>query len=173
MRAAPGGERRVVVGIGANLGDRLATIEAATDRIAALEGVTFVRRSPIVETDPVGGPPQDRYLNGALLLRTALSARALLDALLGIERDLGRTRDGTRNAPRTLDLDVLWIDGETVDEADLVVPHPRLAERAFALMPLVAVAPDAADAGGVAYGALATALAEGERLVEVAAVREG
>lgn len=168
----PGGERRVVIGIGANLGDRLATIEVATDRIAALEGVALVRRSRIVETDPVGGPPQDRYFNGALLIRTALAPRALLQALLGIERDLGRTRDGTRNAPRTLDLDVLWMEGERVDEADLVVPHPRLAERAFALVPLVEVAPDAGDAAGVVYAERAAELARSARLVDVAAARE-
>jgi 2-amino-4-hydroxy-6-hydroxymethyldihydropteridine diphosphokinase len=149
--------RRVVVGIGANLGDRLASLDAATARIAAIPGVTALRRSPIVETDPVGGPPQGRYFNGAVLVETALPARAVLEALLGIERDLGRTRDGTRDAPRTLDLDILWIDGEALDEPDLVVPHPRLATRAFALVPLVALAPDAADVNGGLYASLVEA----------------
>lgn len=161
--------RRAVIGIGANLGDRLATIDAATTAVAALGGVTFVRRSPIFETDPVGGPPQDRYLNGALLVTTSLEPRDLLAGLLAIERQLGRTRDGTRNAPRTLDLDVLWIEGQVVDDADLVVPHPRLAERAFALVPLVAVAPDATDAAGILYASREPARVA---MAEVAAARE-
>jgi len=147
-------ERRVVVGMGANLGDRLDFLDQATARIGDVAGIVAVRRSPIIETEPVGGPLQGRYFNCALLIRTSLAPRALLEALLTIERDLGRTRDGTRDAPRTIDLDLLWIEGERIGEPDLLVPHPRLAARAFALVPLIDVAPDARDAAGSAYADL-------------------
>ncbi len=139
----------VVIGLGANLGDAPATIDAAMGAIGDLPGVTVVRRSSLWLTDPVGGPPQPAYCNGALAVRTALSPVQLMRGLLGIERRFGRTR-GERNAPRTLDLDLLWIEGETVrssepGEPDLEVPHPRLRERAFALVPLLEVAPNAQD----------------------------
>jgi 2-amino-4-hydroxy-6-hydroxymethyldihydropteridine diphosphokinase len=100
--------------------------------------------SSLYDTVPVGGPPQPRYLNAAARLRTALSPRELLGALLGIERSEGRERR-ERWGPRPLDLDILWIAGLFVDEPGLTVPHPRLAERAFALLPLLEVAPDATD----------------------------
>jgi 2-amino-4-hydroxy-6-hydroxymethyldihydropteridine diphosphokinase len=141
-------QRRAVVGLGSNVGDRRASLDAATARLARLDATTLVARSPVYETDPVGGPPQGAYLNAAALLRTALEPRALLDHLLAIEADLGRVRDGTRDAPRTIDLDLLWIEGVALEEEGLEVPHPRLGDRAFALVPLLDVAPDARDAGG-------------------------
>lgn len=138
---------RVVIGIGANLGERLATMRDAVARIDRLEGVAVAARSRIYETAPVGGPPQPAYFNAAILVESTLSPAALLEALLGIEVSLGRLR-GTgeiRFGPRTIDLDVLWIDGVVVDEPSLTVPHPRLAGRAFALMPLLEVAAGAVD----------------------------
>lgn len=114
----------------------------ATARIARLAPI--VARSHVWETAPVGGPPQPEYLNAAVLVDWPGAPIALLDALMAIERDLGRVRT-VPNAARTIDLDVLWIDGAIIDEPRLVVPHPRLRERAFALAPLVEVAPDAAD----------------------------
>lgn len=143
--------RRAVVGLGANLGDRQVTIDAATARLAELEVTTLVTRSPLYETEPVGGPPQGPYLNAAALLRTELEPRALLERLLAIEAALGRSRDGTRDAPRTIDLDLLWIEGVALAEDDLEVPHPRLGDRAFALVPLLDIAPDARDADGRRY----------------------
>lgn len=143
--------RRAVVGLGANLGDRRATLDAATRKLAALEGTTLVTRSPLYETDPVGGPPQDAYLNAAALLRTTLEPRDLLGRLLAIEASLGRVRDGTRDAPRTIDLDLLWMEGVVIAEEDVEVPHPRLGDRAFALVPLLDVAPDARDADDRRY----------------------
>jgi 2-amino-4-hydroxy-6-hydroxymethyldihydropteridine diphosphokinase len=132
---------RAVVGFGANLGDRLGTMRAA---LAELRHVARVdRTSHVYATAPIG-PPQPEYLNAAALVRWEGSAEGLLDALLAIEGKLGRVRR-ERFGPRTVDLDVLWIEGLAVDGERLVVPHPRLAERAFAVVPLLEVAPDARD----------------------------
>lgn len=144
---------RAVIGVGANLGDRLGSIEAAVERVARLPGVRSVRRSVLFETEPVGGPPQPPFLNGAILveLTSPVAATTLVAWLLGIERDLGRVRGPERNAPRTLDLDLLWTDGPPSEDPAAIVPHPRLHERPFALAPLVDVAPDARDPVGVLY----------------------
>jgi 2-amino-4-hydroxy-6-hydroxymethyldihydropteridine diphosphokinase len=103
--------------------------------------------SGVYETAPVGGPPQPAFLNGAILVECTLSPLALLEELQGIEKDLGRTRGpgDVRWGPRVIDLDLLWIDGVALEEPRLVVPHPRLTERAFALVPLLEVAPSARD----------------------------
>ena len=127
------------VGLGANLGDRH---EAFRRALELLPGVVEAV-SPRYETAPIG-PPQPSFLNAAVRLRTTLAPLALLDALLAVERTLGRDRaQETRWGPRTLDLDVLLWPGRTLDEPRLRVPHPRLGERAFALAPLLDVlAPD-------------------------------
>jgi len=139
------GPLRVAIGVGANLGDRMAAMRAAVALVDAVAGVRVVARSHVYETAPVGGVSQPEFLNAAVLVECTLTPLALLDALQGIEAELGRTRGPTdvRWGPRTIDLDVLWIDGLAIDEPRLVVPHPRLAERAFALVPLLEVAPDA------------------------------
>lgn len=128
------------VSIGTNLGDRAAHLDFAVAAIGALPDTRVHALSPVFETDPVGPPPQGAYLNAVARVATRLAPRALLDALLAIEREGGRER-GTRNAARTLDLDVLLYGDRIVDEPGLVVPHPRLAERAFILEPLAALAP--------------------------------
>ncbi len=139
---------RAVVGLGSNLGDRLATMRAALRELAAVARVEATSR--VYATAPVG-PPQPEYLNAAALVTWDGTARELLEALLAIEKKLGRTR-GEKWGPRTIDLDVLWIEGTAVDEPGLVVPHPHLKERAFALAPMLEVAPDARDpATGEAY----------------------
>jgi 2-amino-4-hydroxy-6-hydroxymethyldihydropteridine diphosphokinase len=136
----------VVVALGSNLGDRRATIDAAIAAIAADLDHHLVARSPLYESPPAGGPAQGDYLNGAVLFVTALPARTILDRLLTIEARLGRARpDPVRWGPRTIDLDVLWIEGEARAEPGLEIPHPRLFERPFALRPLLDVAPDARD----------------------------
>ena len=106
--------------------------------------VRVVGSSPVYATAPVG-PPQPEYLNAAVLVEWEGTAHGLLDALLGIEKSLGRTRHGERFGPRTIDLDVLWIEGLAVATPTLTVPHPRLEERAFALVPLLDVATDATN----------------------------
>ena len=128
---------RAYVGLGANLGDREATMRRAID----LLGDEVVAVSTFRETDPVGYEDQPRFLNAAVALETALTSRELLDRLLAVERELGRTRDGPRYGPRTIDLDLLMYGEEIVDEPGLRVPHPRLAERRFALEPLFELDP--------------------------------
>jgi 2-amino-4-hydroxy-6-hydroxymethyldihydropteridine diphosphokinase len=142
---------RAYVGVGANLGDRLATIHAA---IALLPGVAGV--STLRETDPFGVTGQPPYLNGAVALDTRLSARELLDTLLAVEASLGRERR-ERWGPRTIDLDLLLYGDEEIDEPGLTVPHPRLHERRFALEPLAELDPELVIPG---RGAVSQILAE-------------
>lgn len=139
MSAAP---RRVLLGLGSNLGDRRRFLR---DALASLPGVTAVSR--VFETDPVGGPGgQGPYLNLVVALDTDLPARELLRLCHRLEAAAGRVRE-EHWGPRTLDVDILWIDGETIDERDLVVPHPRMWERRFVLAPLADVAPDLLPSG--------------------------
>ena len=137
-----------MVGIGSNLGDRLGYLEFAVRKLAELTVV--VARSRTYETAPWGDVPQGPYLNAAVLVDWTKGPHALLDALLCIERDAGRVRD-VRFGPRTLDLDLLWMEGIREVSEGLEVPHPRLHERAFALWPLLDVAPFARDVHGKAY----------------------
>jgi 2-amino-4-hydroxy-6-hydroxymethyldihydropteridine diphosphokinase len=127
---------RAFLGLGSNLGDRRALLAAAVD---ALPDVVAV--SPLYETDPVGGPEQGAFLNLVVELSTARSARELLAVCAEREAAAERVRV-ERWGPRTLDVDVLWVDGEEVDAPDLVVPHPRMWERRFVLAPLRDLAPD-------------------------------
>jgi 2-amino-4-hydroxy-6-hydroxymethyldihydropteridine diphosphokinase len=130
------------VGLGANLGDRERTLRDAIEALDAVPGVRVAAVSSFRETDPVGYLDQPRFLNGAAAVETQLGPRELMDALLSVERSLGRTRDGPRFGPRTIDLDLLLYGDESVDEPGLTVPHPRLHERAFALEPLAELDPD-------------------------------
>jgi 2-amino-4-hydroxy-6-hydroxymethyldihydropteridine diphosphokinase len=134
---------RAYIGLGANLGDRDATLRAAVELLAAEPGVAVVAVSSFVETEPWGYADQPRFLNGACAVETELDPAALLIRLLAVERQLGRTRgDGHRFGPRTVDLDLLVHGDLIVDEPGLEVPHPRLVERRFALAPLAEIAPD-------------------------------
>jgi 2-amino-4-hydroxy-6-hydroxymethyldihydropteridine diphosphokinase len=132
---------RAYVGLGANLGDREATIRAALEALPGLVGVSKLR-----ETDPVGVVDQPPFLNAAAALETELTPRELLDTLLAVERELGRERR-ERWGPRTIDLDLLLYGDETIDEPGLTVPHPRLHERRFALEPLLDLDPELAIPG--------------------------
>ena len=134
----------VVVGIGANLGDRAKTIALAVVSLAALPDTEVVATSSVRETAPVGDVPQGPYLNAAVRLQTNLEPQVLMVALLEIERQFGRERR-ERWGPRTLDLDILWIAGVVMETDTLTLPHPRLHERDFALVPLIEVAKDAVD----------------------------
>jgi 2-amino-4-hydroxy-6-hydroxymethyldihydropteridine diphosphokinase len=133
---------RSFVGLGANLGNREQQIQRALALLAAEDGVEVVAVSSLRETDPVGYEDQPRFLNGAAELRTSLSARKLLERLLSVERRLGRVRGaGPRFGPRTIDLDLLLYGDQVVNVPGLVVPHPRLHERRFALEPLAELDP--------------------------------
>lgn len=127
---------RAFVGLGANLGDRERSIRAAVEALERTPGVRTVAVSKLRDTAPVGYADQPDFLNGVVELETTLSARALLDVLLAVERSLGRTRDGPRYGPRTIDLDLLLYGEELIDEPGLTVPHPALGERLFVLEPL-------------------------------------
>ena len=127
---------RAYVGLGANLGDRSAMLRAALEQLAAEPGLAVVAVSTVRETEPVGYLDQPRFLNAVAAIDTELPPRELLGRLLGIEGRLGRTRDGPRFGPRTIDLDLLLYGEERVDEPGLAVPHPRLHERLFVLEPL-------------------------------------
>lgn len=129
---------RVHIGLGSNLGDREAALRGALE----LLGDDVVAVSSFRETDPIGYLDQPRFLNAAAAVETALEPRAVLDRLLEVERELGRTRDGARFGPRTIDLDLLLYGDRVIDEPGLVVPHPRLAERRFVLEPLAELDPD-------------------------------
>ena len=133
---------RAFVGLGANLGPREVTLLRAVDLLGVEPGVDVLELSGLRETAPVGNVDQPEFLNGAVAVETSLSPRGLLDALLRVERELGRVRDGTQWGPRTIDLDLLVYGDEVVDEPELRVPHPRLHERRFALEPLAELDPD-------------------------------
>jgi 2-amino-4-hydroxy-6-hydroxymethyldihydropteridine diphosphokinase len=133
---------RAFVGLGANLGDREATIRRAVELLADDPDIEVVARSQLCETDPVGYLDQPSFLNGAVELETTLRPRELLDRLLAVERALGRTRDGPRFGPRTIDLDLLVYGDERIERPGLEVPHPRLHERRFALEPLAELDPE-------------------------------
>ena len=133
---------KVFVGIGSNLGDRERQIASALELLAQESGVEVIAVSTLRETEPVGYREQPPFLNGAAMMETELPPRELLDRLLAIERRLGRVRgEGPRFGPRTIDLDLLVYGAETIDEPGLQVPHPRLAERRFALEPLAELDP--------------------------------
>jgi 2-amino-4-hydroxy-6-hydroxymethyldihydropteridine diphosphokinase len=130
------------VAVGANLGDRAGTIRAALERLDALPGVSVEAVSSMSETDPVGPVlDQPKFLNGAARLETDLPPRELLAALLAVEAELGRVRDGPSGGPRPIDLDLLLYEDEVLDEPGLTLPHPRLHERRFVLEPLAELRP--------------------------------
>jgi 2-amino-4-hydroxy-6-hydroxymethyldihydropteridine diphosphokinase len=133
---------RAFVGLGSNLGDREGTLRASLGRLRNLPETEVLRVSTLRNTEPVGDLEQPRFLNGVVALETTLSARALLDALLGLERAFGRDRAASPpHGPRTLDLDLLLYGEEQIAEPGLEVPHPRLHERRFVLEPLAELDP--------------------------------
>ncbi len=146
--------RRVVIGLGSNLGDRAGSIDGAVAALRADPDLHVMKVSALYETAPEDGATGGPYLNGAVLVLTALDADTILARLHAIEAALGRTRTEP-GAPRTIDLDILWIEGESVGKPGLTVPHPRLTSRAFALRPLIELAPDAGDSeSGTVYATL-------------------
>lgn len=154
------------IALGSNLGDREGHLRAAVAGLRAEAGIELIAASRVYETDPVGPPPQRPYLNAVVRVRTTLSPSELLGRLLAIERSRGRRRSGRPNASRTLDLDLLLYGDQRIESEELVVPHPRLHERAFVLEPLSEVA------AGVSHPVLGQSIGElARRRRDPAAVR--
>jgi 2-amino-4-hydroxy-6-hydroxymethyldihydropteridine diphosphokinase len=133
---------QALLGLGSNLGNRDAMLDAAVESLDSTTGVRMVARSRWHSTKPVGGPPgQDDYLNGAVLIETTLEPLVLLRQVRQIETQFGRQRQTeVRWGPRTLDIDLLLYDDRVVDTPELEIPHPRMAERRFVLEPTVEIA---------------------------------
>ncbi|HEX7817006.1 2-amino-4-hydroxy-6-hydroxymethyldihydropteridine diphosphokinase [Dyella sp.] len=129
------------VGLGSNLGDSRQQLLDAMETLGSLPGTCVRLRSRLYHTPPWGVLEQPPFVNAAVALDTSLAPLALLDELLAIERAAGRTRDGERWGPRTLDLDLLHMPGVALDNERLTLPHPRVGERAFVLLPLRDIAP--------------------------------
>ncbi len=130
----------VLLGIGSNLGDRRRNIQSALRYLDAERDIEVLVLSPVIETEPVGGPPQGRYLNAAAEISTRLEPRSLLAVLHAVESRLGRVR-GAQDGPREIDLDILLYGDLVLREPDLEIPHPRMLERGFVLDPLREIAP--------------------------------
>lgn len=136
---------RAYIGIGSNVGDRATFCRKVVDAIAAATGINVTGVSSLYETAPVGGPPQRSFVNVVVRVETVLDPRELLEACKQIEHRLGREPSDIRWGPRVADLDILLYGNEKVSEPDLEIPHPRLKERRFALVPLLEIDPDATD----------------------------
>jgi 2-amino-4-hydroxy-6-hydroxymethyldihydropteridine diphosphokinase len=147
---------RAFLGLGSNLGDRIGTLQRAVDLLSE-HGVRTIASSRVWETEPVGGPAgQDDFLNAVILVGCDLDPLGVLSAANRVEDALGRVRD-VRWGPRTIDIDVLLVDGVSRDDPELTIPHPRLLQRAFALLPLLELDPD-------------PLLPDGRRVVDAASV---
>lgn len=134
---------RVGISLGSNLGDRRAHLRAAVTALERVRSSSHLLLSSLYETDPIDCPPgSGAFLNAVIELDTALPPRDLLMATQAIERELGRPCLHQRNAPRTVDLDLLYYGDFTMTEADLTLPHPRMWQRAFVLKPLTEIRPD-------------------------------
>lgn len=137
---------RAAIGLGSNIGDKRANIEQAIVRLTADGAVVALKRSRLYRTAPWGLTEQDWFVNACLLIETALSPRALLERCLAVEQALGRVRE-RRWGPRVIDLDILLYGEERLDEPGLTIPHPEIAHRAFVLVPLADIAPEARIGG--------------------------
>ncbi|MBE3588464.1 MAG: 2-amino-4-hydroxy-6-hydroxymethyldihydropteridine diphosphokinase [Thermoanaerobacteraceae bacterium] len=129
------------IGLGSNMGGKKANLKAALELLGRVPGVRLLRVAPFYRTDPVGYTDQDWFVNTVAEVETTLSPRELLAACLDIENRLGRVRD-IRWGPRVIDLDLLLYNGQVIDEPGLVVPHPRMHERAFVVVPLADLVPE-------------------------------
>ncbi len=152
------------IGVGSNVGDRAQFCRTAVEQLNAAAGVEVTATSSLYETSPIGGPPQRSYVNLVVRVRTSLDHRGLLELTQSIETRLGRETSEIRWGPRVVDLDILSFDDEKISEPDLEIPHPRLTQRRFALIPLLEIDPEATDPWGTPYS---EALDEAEGEVEL------
>jgi 2-amino-4-hydroxy-6-hydroxymethyldihydropteridine diphosphokinase len=139
------------VGIGSNVGDRVEFSTRAVRELETASAITVQKVSKLYETAPLGGPPQRSYVNLVVKLESDIDARSLLELCKEIEQRIGREPSPIRWGPRVVDLDLLVFGDEKINEPDLEVPHPRLTERRFALVPLLEIDPDVTDPWGKRY----------------------
>lgn len=151
-------QRKAYIALGANLGDPARQLREALQRIGTIEGVRLCVQSSLYRTAPLGLPGQADYCNAVCEVETALAPQALFAALMEIEREAGRVRDGRRWGPRVLDLDLLHIEGCVSAEPALMLPHPEIARRNFVVLPLLQIAPDLRIPGLGSLAALADSL---------------
>jgi len=133
----------VYLALGSNLGNRRSLIQQAVDELQA-NGIPVKKISSIIETKPVGGPQQENFLNAVLQAETSLDPHQLLSLTQNIEKKMGRTRD-VLNGPRTIDIDILLYNNQSISTLTLIIPHPRMLERDFVMNPLKEIAPDIAE----------------------------
>ena len=126
---------KVYLGVGSNLGNRRRNIETAIGKLQNTEGVEVTKVSSLIETEPEGGPPQNKFLNGAIEIKTELPPSELLRQLKKIEKKLGRVKT-VKNGPRPIDLDILKFGNRKVNTPHLKIPHPKMHKREFAMKPL-------------------------------------
>jgi len=130
------------LGLGSNLGNRMAFLRSGRDTLVAQPGIVLIRAAGVYETEAVGGPPENPlFLNTVLQIETSLEPQQLLATCMAVENEFGRSRP-VRWSPRTLDIDILFYADQVICEENLTTPHPRLQERAFVLAPLREIAPD-------------------------------
>jgi len=134
---------KIYLGIGSNMGDKEANCRKVIELIDREDGIKVVECSSLYLTDPVGGPPQDRYLNGVVSIETFLEPGALLSVVKGIENEMGRVKAPGPDMPRVIDIDILMYGDLVIRTPALTVPHPRMHERYFVLKGLAEIAPDA------------------------------
>jgi 2-amino-4-hydroxy-6-hydroxymethyldihydropteridine diphosphokinase len=139
------------IGIGSNVGDRTEFCRRAVDALRAQPGVRVDAVSSLYETSPIGGPPQRSYVNLVVQTDVSLEARPLLEACRAIEQRLGREPNDIRWGPRVVDLDILTFGDEKIADPDLEIPHPRMTQRRFVLVPLLEIDPGASDPWGRRY----------------------
>jgi 2-amino-4-hydroxy-6-hydroxymethyldihydropteridine diphosphokinase len=139
------------LGLGSNVGERRSFCRRAVEELEAADRIHVVRCSSLYETSPVGGPPQRSFVNMVCEIATELDPRVLLERCKAIERRLGREPTEMRWGPRVIDIDVLTFGDEKINEPGLEIPHPRMSERRFVLIPLLEIASEAADPWGQRY----------------------
>lgn len=154
------------IGIGSNVGDRILFVRRAAEELGETPGIHITKVSSLYETTPIGGPPQRSFVNAAVRVETTLEPRQLLDACKDIERKLGRDASDIRWGPRIIDLDVLLYGDEKISEPDLEIPHPRLKERRFVLVPLLDIDPGLTDPWDARYADLLEEAEDDVQLLE-------
>lgn len=139
------------IGLGSNVGDRVAFVRGGVEALKKVDGIEVRAVSSLYETSPWGGPPQRSFVNAVVRIVTVLDARKLMETCKSIEADMGRDASEIRWGPRVIDLDILLYGEEKISEPDLEIPHPHMAERRFVLVPLLEIDPEVADPWGNLY----------------------